>query len=953
MIFDPSKLNLDLDNLDNENKQDNNSSNTQTNSSNKSTNQNQNKQQNKENISEDNKQNQIQENKKEEILKSSKLEEKRNIEEKKQEIKEIKDSVEKKDNKKEEKDKEQKEKIIFDINLDSPETLISILIEKKYDFFTIEPSEDKVKINFFSQKILRETKYIKYPTYTKLLLKIKNLAKLKIEETDKSQESSQEIILNKKAYKILVKTVPSSFWEKIFLKAVETNKKIKKQAKKTSPTTILGFLWALLFVALVLWWAFISFVVMNAKTVEDVKFFYRLWINLNDINNFIESTITVIFSIIIFLELVALIIFLFKFFLTKKEFKKKRIVRWILSFFILLITLVTGTTWMIIDKKIRNLPNWQELAYWNVQILDNDILNKPDEFNKEVALLTDTANLIWPINIKFDITNLANSEKKKWIKIKKFLWNINWKKVKETLEPFFIHKFDKKWTYKIDLTIEEKDIHWDTVEKKVENIPSIEIWHIVKIDEQTLDNGWKIVKFDASDLKELWKVNWYFINKNEKKLKPVFSWYKFDPAKVIFEDTIIWLEIVKDNNKNHNLDKIFVIQANNQNEIKWEIDAQKDPLNDLKYSFKVKNLKSNFGNWFIESFKWIIDKSKVKILKADLTNPEKSSTFNYTFKKYWKHLIQLELKDSLWNKKIIEKEINVKKDIRLKEPLTFIYNWEKLDKPNLQYNKITHEYFIKNIKAPTTLTINAKNIESENILDYLKKIEWDIDWDWEPDKEWKVLEYKIPKQWSYKINVFYTFQNKRVKSMLTKLKETIYIDSELKDYVLDLRIKKPRNYVPVIVSFDASNSYVKWKNIVKFEYDYWDWTPPDVRDAINPWHKYLKPGNYTVKLTVYTDDWKSYSIKKALILKPRPQKAEITTSLLKAPIYTSIDFSSEKSSWEISNYFWDFGDWETSTEANPSHMYKKPGKYKVKLILDFKNKNSLTAEKEIEITDDE
>jgi len=30
---------------------------------------------------------------------------------------------------------------------------------------------------------------------------------------------------------------------------------------------------------------------------------------------------------------------------------------------ILIITFTTGSAWLIIDKKIRALPNWQEMAY--------------------------------------------------------------------------------------------------------------------------------------------------------------------------------------------------------------------------------------------------------------------------------------------------------------------------------------------------------------------------------------------------------------------------------------------------------------------------------------------------------------------------------------------------------------------------------------------------------------
>jgi len=62
------------------------------------------------------------------------------------------------------------------------------LISKQYDFFTLEPSEDKVKVGFRKDNIEKEVKYIKYPTYTNILLKAKSLTKLKIEDTKNSQE---------------------------------------------------------------------------------------------------------------------------------------------------------------------------------------------------------------------------------------------------------------------------------------------------------------------------------------------------------------------------------------------------------------------------------------------------------------------------------------------------------------------------------------------------------------------------------------------------------------------------------------------------------------------------------------------------------------------------------------------------------------------------------------------
>jgi len=48
---------------------------------------------------------------------------------------------------------------------------------------------------------------------------------------------------------------------------------------------------------------------------------------------------------------------------------------------------------MIMDAKINNLPNWQEKAYGDLKIFDNDLLIS-NNFETSEAILSNTESLI-------------------------------------------------------------------------------------------------------------------------------------------------------------------------------------------------------------------------------------------------------------------------------------------------------------------------------------------------------------------------------------------------------------------------------------------------------------------------------------------------------------------------------------------------------------------------------
>lgn len=166
---------------------------------------------------------------------------------------------------------------------------------------------------------------------------------------------------------------------------------------------------------------------------------------------------------------------------------------------------------------------------------------------------------------------------------------------------------------------------------------------------------------------------------------------------------------------------------------------------------------------------------------------------------------------------------------------------------------------------------------------------------------------------------------------------------------LDFKIIKSNLYGPTVVEFNVSESKIKWKTIEQFIFDFWDG-----RIRLKNWVRYAKIEynkiwEYNIKLIVITSDWEEYSVVKKLIIKPKPQITKIQVSAKKVAIWQIIDFSSKKSEWQIIWYFWDFWDWSISTSANPIYKYDKKWKYKVKLNIEFSNKNILQDEVEIEI----
>ncbi|MEM7037196.1 MAG: PKD domain-containing protein, partial [Bacteroidota bacterium] len=91
----------------------------------------------------------------------------------------------------------------------------------------------------------------------------------------------------------------------------------------------------------------------------------------------------------------------------------------------------------------------------------------------------------------------------------------------------------------------------------------------------------------------------------------------------------------------------------------------------------------------------------------------------------------------------------------------------------------------------------------------------------------------------------------------------------------------------------------------------------------NPTHTYATPGTYTVCLTTTNVCGSDSSCSSVTVVCPIPGTAFADSTLLLAAFFT------DNTTDNPTNWLWDFGDGNTSTQQNPQHTYAMPGSYLV------------------------
>ena len=110
----------------------------------------------------------------------------------------------------------------------------------------------------------------------------------------------------------------------------------------------------------------------------------------------------------------------------------------------------------------------------------------------------------------------------------------------------------------------------------------------------------------------------------------------------------------------------------------------------------------------------------------------------------------------------------------------------------------------------------------------------------------------------------------------------------------------------------------------------WDFGDSTTSSAEHPNHSFNHEGSFTVSLTV--TDSNACSNTYSTLLNVVDLRADFVVSKIRGCLPLTINFQNISS--PADNWFWDFGDGDTSHQENPMHMYQSSGKFDVSLIIE-------------------
>ena len=669
-----------------------------------------------------------------------------------------------------------------------------------------------------------------------------------------------------------------------------------EKSKTKAVIALLGIFGAMVLIFLVL-----AFVFIGQTDQESNPIAQLLGINTAVFVNSLITLVYIIFTLVALTLFILTAVGFVKALMAKKDdkyTKKKNLKLGLISgIMFLVVVIIWFFVFLYMEQKIVRLPDE----------IQEPIVTEPEE----------TLNLTAPIEIRFDASNIKVDTKK--YQVVAYEWDFG---DKETgTNQIVTHTYKEKGLYDVVLTVITRDK--ETTEQlegqytTVVSIADLALSSIFSADPQSGEAPLEVV-LDASESADpdgtIDRYEWDLDEDGE-----------FDDAEgVEVEHTFekigeyeVSLRVTSTTDEYDISTKEIIVEESKEPEAIIKVDN--DPVSyetGSQYIFKAGDSTSPNGD--IETYEWDF---------GDGSSTVDTKTAAHTFTTDGTYTVTLTVTDE--EDKEGETTLTVAVGQAQGTPVAVIKTEPESTGLSLEG------------KIPFQVVFDASGTtdSDNNIVDY----EWDYDGDGNADGFGKQATHTFDKTGTYSVTLTVTDSDDN------KGKETLIVKVKDQGIVADLEANKIEGTAPLSVKFDASGSTYQNGTITSYRWDFGDGTNQKLGDA-SITHKYSAIGTYTASVTVIGSDNTTDTTELLITVREIALSACFDTPFDsgQAPLETSFDPGC--STGTIANYFWDFGDGNTSTSVKPIHTFEMPGEYPVLLEVTDSENTVSQFEQTIEVT---
>jgi hypothetical protein len=692
---------------------------------------------------------------------------------------------------------------------------------------------------------------------------------------------------------------------------------------------ILRIIGSLLLVAVIFFGSFLAYIVFNP---DQAAFFVNIFgINPSDIKDLLKRLINGSFGIMVLILSIVWIMSLFRAIWTPREQRRRRMIGWLTASIVGILLFSILALWAYLFRVIKDTA-FDNLS-GSVTMYDNDIYTHiqtyPDA--REYASVPTTTNLVWPITIKYDLsTNARAIAKKNLITITAFEIDsdgavcINGKSSISGSNPIgdegIICTFDQIRSYRAKGTYTGTDRLGQTQTIMIPLDP-VEIKWLIGISRSTNKSGKKIITFDAARAKNLGNPRWQSsVTGSQEEAKSTLT------TVVDATPTILCLRLMTDA-----CDRYYIIADNDTTSTTGTIVIDQDTTQSLSTRSYLSGTSINENE--IIGVDWVSGDGTRMCQGLSIRD-----ICNYTWVSYGAKSITATIRLADSSSRVIVGSLDISEPLLLARHARILDQDGKMMNPPETFDPTVAAYVISDLTVPTTITLDAQDVVTENLGYSMNGVFWRISAGGKliEEKVWAKVTLTLPQTQRYSIDAIYTFAKGGTGTGdLRTARDTIILDLTQRPLQWVIKIQQSSDYVPVKVTIDASSSTSKNGTIQKFRFDFGEGRPSTEGDAIQT-YEYRTSGEKKITVTIIDNNGETDTVTKNIVLKDTPKTVGFSTSMSPWVVGTPIDMIADKATGQIEEWIWNYGDdtpvmrWYETT-----HSYTRAGTYSITLTVRY------------------